>query len=60
MGTYRFNFNLTQENQVSAITLASGQVNDRYGEANQQASVSTRLMYRAVTRGQDLTGMVAF
>ena len=53
-GTYRFNFNLLQENQVSTITLASGKVNDRYGEGNQQASVSTRLMYRAVTRGQDL------
>ena len=53
-GSYRFNFSLNQENQVSQITLAAGNVNDRYGEGNQVATLNTRLMYRAVTRGQDL------
>ena len=52
-GSYRFNFSLNQENQVSQI-IAAGNVNDRYGEGNQVATLNTRLMYRAVTRGQDL------
>jgi hypothetical protein len=53
-GTYRFNFTLSQENLESQISLGAGAVTDRYSQGNEAATVSTRLMYRSVTRGQDL------
>ena len=45
---------MNQENQNAQIVLAAGNVSDRYGQGNLAAAVSTKLMYRAVTRGQDL------
>ena len=53
-GTYRFTFSLFNENQNSQISLDAGKVTDKYSQGNEPTSVGTRLMYRAVTRGQDL------
>ena len=45
---------MDQENLVSQIELAAGNVFDRYGEGNIFVNTSTRLMYRAVTQAEEL------
>ena len=60
VGTYAFEFSLDQDNLVSNIWINSGSVTDDYNQTNvppagrANNSESTRKMYRAVTRGEDL------
>ena len=59
-GVYTFTFTLDGENLPASIALTSNIAEDSYNQGNDPASITTRRMYRAVTRGQDLVAWWPF